>query len=68
MENAIKGLIVGAALGAFVGLGLGLWLLAEPLFFPGDTMLIGGISCGLCGYLWGDEFFDTLLEYWRHLF
>jgi len=68
MENDLKGLFIGALLGAFVGWGLGIWLLTEPLFFRGDTILIGAISCGPCGYLWGEEFFDALLEFWRQLF
>lgn len=67
MGDAIKGMIVGAFLGAITGLGLGVWLLAETLFFPGDTMLAGAIVCGTCGYLWGDDFFDFVKDYWHLL-
>ncbi len=68
MDNAIKGLIIGALLGAVAGLGVCVWLLTETWLFPGDTMVIGSLFCGTCGYLWGEDFFDALLEYWRHLF
>jgi len=67
MENAIKGLIVGALLGAFFGC-VGYWLFTEEWMFPGNAIAVGALFCGCFGYLWGDDFFDALLEYWRHLF
>lgn len=62
--DGIKGLIIGAVLGALVGLGVCVWLITETLLFPGDTMVAGALICGVCGYVWGDDFFDWLKDNW----
>jgi hypothetical protein len=64
--DAIKGLVLGAILGGFAGLGICIWLIAETLLFPGDTMVAGALICGFCGYRWGDDFFDWLSDNWHH--
>ncbi len=61
--DGIKGLVVGAILGGLAGLGVCFWLLAETPFFPGDTIVAGAL---ICGYRWGDDFFDWLNDYWHH--
>ncbi len=66
MIDGIKGLFVGAILGGLVGLSVCVWLLSETLFFPGDTMVVGALICGYCGFRWGDDFFDWLKDYWHH--
>jgi hypothetical protein len=68
INDALKGLVIGAVLGALVGLAACVWIFTETLFFEGDTMVLGALMCGTGGYFWGEEFFDTLREYWRHLF
>ena len=63
--QSLRGLIFGAVLGALAGLGVCVWLLAETLFFPGDTMVAGALICGVAGYIWGDEFFEWLDNHWH---
>lgn len=64
MIDGIKGLFVGALLGAVAGLSVCVWLLTETLLFPGDTILLGAIIGTVCGYLWGDDFFDWVKDNW----
>jgi hypothetical protein len=64
MLDAIKGLIIGAILGAVAGLGACIWLITETILFPGDTMVMGALFCGGLGYRYGDEFFEWLREHW----
>lgn len=66
MFDAIKGIIIGAGMGGLAGLGVCIWLLPENLFFPGDTMLVGAIVCGVLGHIYGDSFFEWLGENWHH--
>lgn len=60
-----KGLLVGALIGTFAGLGVCMWLIPGTLLFPGDTMLFGASICGTAGFLGGEAFFDWLKEHWR---
>ena len=60
-----KGLWVGALLGGLLGLGVCIWLIEGTLLFPGDTMLIGAVVCGLGGFLCGDSFFEWLKDHWH---
>ncbi len=62
--DAIYGLLLGAVIGALAGLGICVWLLAETLWFPGDTMVAGALICGFCGYRWGDDFFEWIKDNW----
>jgi hypothetical protein len=64
MSDAIKGAVVGLFLGATGGLGVCMWILEEPLFFTGDTMLIGGVLGTVAGVIWGEDFFEFVKEYW----
>ncbi len=41
MSDAFKGAFIGILLGATGGLGVCLWILDDPMFFLGNTMLIG---------------------------
>ena len=67
MGDAIKGALFGMLLGAGAGLGVCIWLIAEPIFFPGDTLLIGGGSGAVAGVIWGEDFFDFVKDYWWRL-
>jgi hypothetical protein len=64
MSDAVKGTFVGMFLGATGGLGVCTWILEEPLFFTGDTMLIGGVLGTVAGVIWGEDFFEFVKEYW----
>ncbi len=66
MRDAVKGLILGAFLGGIAGLGACIWLITETLIFPGDTMVAGALICGVCGFVWGDEFFEWVRDHWPH--
>jgi hypothetical protein len=58
-----KGLWVGALLGGLAGLSVCTWLIEGTLLFPGDTILIGAVTCGIAGFLCGDAFFDWLKDH-----
>lgn len=65
MGDVVKGLLLGLLLGASGGFGLGLWL--PLLLFPGDFLVAGALVGGVCGYIWGDDFFDWVKDYWHLL-
>ncbi|MBX7168312.1 MAG: hypothetical protein K1X74_18395 [Pirellulales bacterium] len=65
MNDSVRGVLVGALIGALAGLGACIWILPETPFFPGDTILIGAVVCGVCGHRWGDSFFDWLRDHWH---
>lgn len=62
--DAVVGLIVGAFWGAAPGLGIRLRLLPGAILFPGDTMALGAIVCGVLGYSKGSAFFRWLRDHW----
>lgn len=62
--DAVVGLIAGAFWGATLGLGIGVWLVARTILFPGDTMVLGAIVCGVLGYYKGSDFFRWLRDHW----
>lgn len=64
LADGIKGLLAGAFVGGAGGLGVCIWLFADPPFFTGDTVLIGAVLFGLLGFLYGETFFDWLKEHW----
>jgi hypothetical protein len=64
MSDAVKGAFYGVLIGATGGLGVCMWILEEPLFFTGDTMLIGGVLGAVAGMIWGDDFFDFISDFW----
>lgn len=64
MSDAVKGLLLGLFLGATGGLGVCMYILEEPFFFTGDTMLIGGVLGAVAGLIWGDDFFDFVRDHW----
>ncbi len=68
MSDNIKGLLVGAAFGALVGLGLRTFVINDALLFPGDTVVIGAVIFGIAGALWGDDFLEWLRNSWHHFF
>ena len=63
-----KGLGVGALLGGLMGLGVCMWIIEGTWLFPGDTILIGAILCGLAGFLFGQTFFEWLKVHWHWFF
>ena len=65
VANAVTGMLLGAVVGAGLGLGTCIWLLSEPPWFPGDTILIGAVLCGGLGWWFGDGFIDCLKECWH---
>jgi hypothetical protein len=67
MADAIKGVLVGVLFGGLSGLGVCVFLIEGTLFFPGDTIAIGAVSCGLLGYFLGDTFFEWLRDNWWNL-
>lgn len=63
LGNALAGCFFGALAGG--GLGLGSMLLFDdPPFFPGDTVLIGALLCGVLGLCLGAGFIEWLKESW----
>jgi hypothetical protein len=67
-RNGFKGLFVGAFLGGFAGLGVCMWIIEGTWLFPGDTILIGAVVCGILGFLFGQRFFDWLSDWWHWFF
>lgn len=63
-EDVIAGVLLGALVGA--GLGLSAWIFVPdaPPFFAGGTILMVGIICGFLGYFFGAGFIDWLKENW----
>lgn len=59
MGDAAKGAFWGMLLGASIGLGVCVWLIVDPIFFTGDTVLIGGCVGALGGYFWGENFVEV---------
>ncbi len=65
--EGMKGLLIGAVLGAFSGLTGGVWFF-ESWFYVGVSTLVGALICGVAGFLWGDEFFEWLKDWWYWFF
>jgi hypothetical protein len=65
MGEVVKGLLLGALLGTGGGFGLSWWW--SPLLFPGDFVVAGAVVGGVCGFIWGDDFFDWIRDYWHLL-
>jgi len=65
VRDVLKGLLLGAFLGASLGLGVCTFIIDDPLLFPGDTIAIGAAVFGTCGYVWGDDFFEWVKENWQ---
>lgn len=67
-ENHLANVIRGTLLGAFVGVGLGLgactFIFDGTLFFTGDTVLVGAVTCGILGFFLGEGFIEWLKENW----
>lgn len=62
--DGLYGMLGGAVLGALGGLGVCMWIIDEPPFFQGDTILIGGVICGVLGFIFGESFLEWLKENW----
>ena len=63
-EDGLYGMICGVVIGALSGLGLGTWLLAEPIFFHGDAIVAGAAICGALGFIFGEPFIEWLKGHW----
>lgn len=64
LANVLKATGLGALIGAGIGWGACVFVIDDPLLFPGDTILFGAILCGLLGYVFGDSFVDRLQDRW----
>lgn len=64
-SEGLRGLLVGAPLGALIGLSACVWMIEGTWLFPGDTILIGAMGCGVAGFLWGESFFEWLSDWWH---
>ncbi len=58
-----RGVLAGVGLGGLSGLGVCIWLLDTPVVFSGDTMLLGAVLLGTCGWFWGDDFIEWVKEH-----
>jgi hypothetical protein len=63
-SNIVMGSILGALIGASLGLCACTFLFDAPPFFIGDTILIGAVICGVLGYYLGAGFIEWLKEHW----
>ncbi len=64
LGNIIAGVLLGALVGGFGGLGVCIFIFEEPPLFIGDTVLLGALLCGTLGYFLGEGFIDWLKENW----
>jgi len=58
--NVVAGVLLGALAGGGLGLGACMFIFDGTLLFPGDTMLLGAVLCGMLGYFVGEPFLDWL--------
>ena len=70
MGDALKGLIFGVLIGGSIGFGFDFFTPAPPYYFGLEFTAAGagvfGFLFALCGFLWGERFFDWLGDYWHH--
>ena len=70
MGDALKGLVFGMLLGASFGFGIDFFTQGPPYYFGLEFTAAGALIVGLhfaiCGYLWGERFFDWLGDNWHH--
>lgn len=64
LENVTMGIFLGALVGGGLGLGACIFIFDETLLFTGDTVLIGAVTCGALGYIFGEDFIEWLKENW----
>ncbi len=56
---------MGIFIGGGLGLGACMYVFEGTLFFPGDTVLVGAVVCGVLGYVYGESFIEWMEEnYW----
>jgi len=60
IASAVYGAIAGAVIGAGGGWFVSSWVLSDPLYFPGDMILIGAVVFGFLGYVFGHRFIDIV--------
>jgi hypothetical protein len=63
-EHGAKGLLYGGLMGGMMGLGVCMYLIEGTWLFPGDTIAIGALVCGILGFLFGEVFIDWLKANW----
>lgn len=62
--NGIMGAAWGVLIGGLMGLGVCMFIIDEPPFFPGDTIVIGAAACGVLAFFIGEPFLVWIKDNW----
>lgn len=62
--DGLKGAFWGVLIGGLSGLGVCIWLIDEPILFPGDTIVIGALICGGLGFVLREAFLEWIKDNW----
>jgi hypothetical protein len=65
LKDGFIGALWGVLIGGLGGLGVCIWLIDDPPFFPGDTIAIGACICGFLGFFIGEPFLEWMKENWH---
>jgi hypothetical protein len=68
LANIISGVLLGALVGGWLGLGACTFIFQGTLLFAGDTMLAGALICVTLGFFLGEGFIEWMKEnswFWR---
>jgi len=64
LKDGFIGAMWGVLIGALAGLGVCIWVIDIPPFFPGDTIVVGAVICGLLGFFLGERFHEWMKAHW----
>lgn len=64
LANTLTGVLLGALIGGGLGLGACMYVFDGTLFFTGDTVLFGAVTCGTLGFFFGEDFIESLKQNW----
>lgn len=67
LQDRVVCTVLGLGIGAFAGLGVCTWILEGTLLFPGDTIAVGAVTCGVLGFAYGEPFLDWMLDHWSKI-